>query len=338
MPRILVTGASGFVGAALSTSLAARGEIVRAAARNAASLEQPLGAAQLDSRSIEPIVIEGIGPQTTWAHALEGVDAIAHLAARVHVMRDRSRDPLAEFRRVNVEGTLNLARQAAAAGVRRLVFVSSIKVNGEGTSPQRPYRPDDKPAPVDAYGVSKHEAEVGLRLLSQQTGLEVVIIRPVLVYGAGVKGNFLSMMRWLSKGIPLPLGAIHNLRSFVALGNLVDLIQACLNAPGAANQTFLVSDGEDLSTTSLLRRLGDALGKPARLLPIPAAALQSVAVILGRREIMQRLCGSLQVDMSRTRSLLSWSPPISVEEGLRSTAAAYLSSSAVRRANGQNDA
>jgi nucleoside-diphosphate-sugar epimerase len=239
-------------------------------------------------------------------------------------MHDESSDPLAEFRKVNVEGTLNLARQAAEAGVRRFIFISSIKVNGEGTPLGSPYRADAQPQPADSYGISKMEAEQGLRALAAETGMEVVIIRPTLVYGPGVKANFLSMMRWLHKGVPLPFGAIHNQRSLVALDNLVDLIVTCIDHPAAANQTFLVSDGEDLSTTELLRRMATALGKPARLLPVPSWLLEAGASILGKKALSQRLCGSLQVDISKTRELLGWTPPLSVDAALRKTAAHFL--------------
>ncbi len=238
-------------------------------------------------------------------------------------MDDQAKDPLAEFRAVNVAGTLNLARQAVSAGVKRFVFISSIKVNGEGTASGKPYTADDTPMPVDPYGISKLEAEQGLQALSQETGMEVVIIRPVLVYGPGVKANFRSMMSWLRKGIPLPLGATGNKRSLVAVDNLVDLIATCIDHPAAANQTFLVSDGEDLSTTQLLQRMGKALGRPARLLPVPASLLQAGAAMLGKRAIAQRLCGSLQVDIGKTRELLGWAPPVSVDDALRKTARAF---------------
>ena len=261
---------------------------------------------------------------SNWTDALSGVKVVVHLAARVHIMRDEAADPLAEFRRVNVEGTLNLARQAAEAGVRRFVYLSSIKVNGEQTLLGKPFTEQDLPTPLDPYGMSKYEAEEGLRKLAQKTGMEVVVIRPVLVYGPGVKANFLNMMRWLHKGVPLPLGAIHNRRSLVALDNLVDLIVTCIDHPAAANQIFLVSDGEDLSTTELLRRMGLALGRPARLIPVPVSLLTAWAALLGRRDMAQRLCGSLQVDISKTQTLLGWKPPISVDEGLRRTAQGFL--------------
>jgi nucleoside-diphosphate-sugar epimerase len=224
---------------------------------------------------------------------------------------------------VNVAGTIHLAQEAVRAGVRRFVFLSSIKVNGEGTAPRRPYRASDVPAPVDPYGVSKAEAEDGLRAIARETGMEVVILRPVLVYGPGVKGNFHSMLRCLRKGIPLPLGAIHNRRSLVARDNLVDLVVTALRHPAAANGTFLVSDGEDLSTTDLLVRAGEALDTRARLLPVPAALIMVVARLLGRGEVANRLCGSLEVDISETRTRLGWTPPVSVNVALEETATAF---------------
>jgi nucleoside-diphosphate-sugar epimerase len=255
--------------------------------------------------------------------ALQDVQAMVHCAARVHVMDDRSDDPLAAFRAANVEGTLSLAKLAAAAGVRRFIFISSIKVNGEGTLIGQPYTSEDEPAPQDPYGISKLEAEQALQALSTQTGMEVVIIRPVLVYGPGVKANFRSMMSWLTKGVPLPLGAIPNKRSLVALDNLVDLIITCIDHPAAANQTFLVSDGEDLSTSELLRRMGTALDTPARLIPVPASMLQMGARLIGKSGVAQRLCGSLQVDITKTRALLGWSPVVSVDQALCKTAEAF---------------
>ena len=265
-----------------------------------------------------------LSSETDWTVALKSVKQIVHLAARVHVMSDQSADPLSEFRRVNVEGTANLARQAAAAGVRRFVFVSSIKVNGEFTQAGCPFTADDDPAPKDPYGVSKHEAEQVLREIVADTGMEVVIIRPPLVYGPGVKANFESMMRWLARGVPLPLTAVtQNLRSLVALENLVDLIVTCLSHPAAANQTFLVSDCEDLSTAGLLRRMGAALGNPACLFYVPHSLLKLGAQVVNKPGIYQRLCGSLQLDVAKTRQLLGWTPPVSVDEGLRRAAEGF---------------
>ena len=310
--KVFVTGANGFVGQAV---------LLRLNRMSGVTAIGSVRRAVMVADASAPLVTVGeLSAQTDWSGALAGVQAVVHTAARVHVMQEAASDPLAEFRRVNVQGTLNLARQAAAAGVRCFVFVSSIKVNGEATQPGQPFTADDAPAPLDAYGVSKMEAEQGLREIALQTGMEVVIIRPPLVYGPGVKANFAAMMRWLKRGVPLPLGAIHNQRSLVALDNLVDLIMTCFTHPAAANQTFLVSDGDDVSTTELLRRMSQALGRPARLLPVPVSWLKLVAAMVGKQDVAQRLCGSLQVDISKTRRLLSWTPPISLDEGLRRAA------------------
>lgn len=306
--NLLLTGASGFVGRELLARLLVDGN------------HRPRGAYRRLPNSIAPgaeaCVVSDLGPGVDWREALLDIDTVVHCSARVHVMQEKAGDPLAEFRRANVEGTLHLARQAAETGVRRFVFLSSIKVNGEGTEPGKPYTADDVPAPSDPYGVSKLEAERGLWSIAAETGMEIVIIRPVLVYGPGVKANFRNMMKWLSKGIPLPLGAIHNQRSLVALGTLVDLIVTCLEHPDAADQVFLVSDGEDLSTTQLLRRMARALGKSAFLLPVPQACLSGVARMLGRDALAQRLCGSLQVDIQKTRQVLGWEPPLTVDDAL----------------------
>lgn len=318
MSRVLVTGATGFVGRALCAELLRHGHAVCAALRRAEDLTR------LALEGVDAIAVGTVNAATDWRNALAGCETVVHLAARVHVMREEAADPLTEFRAVNVEGTLNLARQAAKAGVRRFVYLSSIKVNGEQTLPGRPFAEQDVPAPLDPYGVSKYEAEEGLRKLAQQTGMEVVIVRPPLVYGPGVKANFLNMMRWLHKGVPLPLGAIHNYRSLVALDNLIDLIITCIKHPAAANQTFLVSDGEDISTTELLQRTGLALGKPARLIPVPACLLMAGAILLGKQAVAQRLLDSLQVDISKARTLLGWTPPVSVDEGLRRTAQCFV--------------
>jgi nucleoside-diphosphate-sugar epimerase len=264
------------------------------------------------------VLVSGLNGVADWTQALQGVEVVIHAAARAHIMREGSLDPLVEYRRVNVEGTLNLARQASAAGVRRFVFISSIKVNGESTLPGSPFTADDTPAPVDPYGLSKAEAEAQLKQVAQETGMEVTIIRPPLIYGLGVKGNFANLVSWLRRGLPLPLGGlIKNRRSLVGLDNLVDLILVCVDHPKAANQTFLVSDGEDLSTTELLMRISKALNRPASLLWVPAGIICFVARLLGRKTISQRLLGSLQVDINKTRELLDWNPAVALDEGLR---------------------
>ena len=316
MTRVLLTGASGFVGAAVQTQLLGDLQyVVRSVYR-----QVPPQSAQ----RLQVCQMPGLEPDTDWLELLQGIDVVVHCAARVHVMNERDADPLAAFRRVNVRGTLRLAEQAAQCGVRRFIYLSSIKVNGEGTWPGRPYTADDQPAPLDPYGVSKLEAEHGLQALAVKTGMEIVIIRPVLVYGPGVKANFRSMMAWLNRGVPLPLGAITNKRSLVALDNLVDLIMTCIHHPAAANQVFLVRDDEDLSTSELLRRMARALGRPARLLPLPMWILKGTAQLLGRRALSQRLCGSLQVDIDKTKSLLKWTPAISVDGALAKTAKDFL--------------
>ena len=306
--RFLVTGAAGFVGRAVCTELAQRKHDVHRAARRFAGS----GGGYFE--------LGDIGPSTNWSGALEDVDAVVHLAARVHVVHERAGNPLDEFRKVNVVATEHLARSAAASGIERFVYVSSIGVNGAQTVLGKPFSETDKPNPHNAYALSKWEAEQGLLRLAAETGMEVVIIRPPLVYGPHAPGNFDSLMRWLKRGIPLPLGAIHNQRSLVALDNLVDLIVTCLTHSAAANQTFLVSDGEDVSTTDLLRRMGRAMGHPAHLIPVPVSLLKLAAALVGKRDVAQRLCGSLQVDMAKTRDLLGWRPPLSLDQGLKKAA------------------
>ena len=326
--NILVTGATGFVGSSVVNKLTHFPEynILMSVRRET----------NCSFSSIIPVQIGDQTPNTNWSIALQDVNIVIHLAARVHVMEDKSKDPLAAFREVNTLGTERLAREAAKAGVRRFVYLSSIKVNGEetglglgdlGLSKRNAgvnFSENNIVNPQDPYAVSKWEAEHVLHSISKETGMEVVIIRPPLVYGPGVKANFLSMVRWLHRGLPLPLGSINNKRSLVALDNLVDLIMTCIDHPSAANQTFLAGDGEDISTTDLLRRMGKALGKPARLLPVPEWLLKGGLTAIGKGAIAQRLCDSLQVDISKARNVLGWNPPLSVDEGLKKTAEWYL--------------
>ncbi|OYY13628.1 MAG: hypothetical protein B7Y67_12095 [Polynucleobacter sp. 35-46-11] len=312
----LITGATGFVGSSLIRRLIADESLVVAAVR-AKPRKWELQCAVLE--------VGDFSAGTNFSVALAGVHSVVHTAARVHIMNDKSADALSEFRKVNVAGTLNLARQAALAGVKRFLFISSIKVNGEQTNIGYPFTADKIPVPSDPYGVSKYEAEMGLIAISKETGMEVVIIRSPLVYGPGVKANFLSMMKWVKRGIPLPLGRVtKNRRSFVFIDNLVSMIIACINHPAAANQIFLVSDDEDLSTEGLLRRMAFALGCSSKLIPVPVALITLCTKLFGRADIAQRLCGSLQVDIKKTKDLIGWSPPVSVDEGLRQTAAHFL--------------
>ncbi len=290
--HILVTGATGFIGSAVMRRMAADGYRVTASQ------------VRLEANA-------------DWRAALQGIDVVIHTAARMHVVHDHSRDPLTEFRKVNVEGTLCFARQAAEAGVKRLIFLSSIKVNGEVTAPNKPFTAEDVPVPEDAYALSKLEAEKGLEEIAQNHGMELVIIRPPLVYGPAVKGNMALLMKLVALRLPLPLGSIHNARSLVALDNLVDLLCCCLTHPAAANQVFLVSDGEDVSTPELLQRMATAMGKNAMLLPCPTSLLRLIGVVLGKEHIVQRLCGSLTLDISKTHQLLGWKPRISMQEALK---------------------
>jgi nucleoside-diphosphate-sugar epimerase len=313
--RVLVTGANSFIGSAL---------LVRGALDSALHLRGSVRRRTPDlPGGVETVRVGDLAPDTDWSGALRGVDAIVHTAARVHIMREAAADPLAEFRWTNVAGTLNLARQAADAGVQRFVFISSIGVNGAETF-DVPFRAEDEAVPHSPYSISKYEAEIGLRQIAHKTGLDVVIIRPPLVYGPNAKGNFSTLLKIVHLGIPLPLGAIQNKRSLVALDNLVDLVMTCLNHPAGANKTFLVSDGEDISTTELLRRTAAALGRPARLIPVPPPILQTAARFLGKIDLAQRLCGSLQVDISYTQEVLGWIPPVSVDEALKQTARHFL--------------
>ena len=299
---ILLTGATGFIGNAVLEQLPAEQVVVF----GRTAPKQPTAAFHAGE----------INASTDFEAALAKVDVVIHTAARVHMMDEQSADPLDEFRQVNTFGTLNLATQAAKAGVKRFIFISSVKVNGE-RSDHKVFRHDDQPAPEDAYSQSKAEAEAGLQQLAKETGLEVVIIRPPLVYGPGVKANFASILKLAQKNLPLPLGAIHNKRSMVALDNLTDLIITCISHPAAAAQIFMVSDDRDLSTTELLQMLTEAAGKKPRLLAVPQKYLIAIATLFGKKTIADRLCGSLQVDISHTRQVLGWTPPLSVEEGIK---------------------
>jgi nucleoside-diphosphate-sugar epimerase len=306
--KVLLTGASGFVGHAVLKAIQLRGLVARPVYRSLASA----------NGFPDAVVVPGLDGHADMTHALQGIDVVIHAAARAHVMQEEILDPLAEYRRVNVQGTLNFARQAAAAGVRRFVFISSIKVNGEKTMPGHPFTANDSPAPEDAYAVSKAEAEFELRRLAEETRMEVTIIRPPLIYGPGVKGNFASLIRWVRLGLPLPLGGLTlNRRSLVGLDNLVELIMICVEHPNAANQIFLVSDGEDISTTDLLRRIGRATQRSVRLLWLPPGAIAFLSSLFGRKVISRRLLSSLQVDIQKTCYLLDWHPQITVDEGLR---------------------
>lgn len=308
--QILVTGGNGFLGRALCARLNSCGYFVRASVR-----KERVGILE----NVE--IVQGeLLPQFDWSFPLQSVDTVLHTAARVHVLHDEANNSLEEFRLTNVHSTLNLARQAALAGVRRLIFISSLGVNGTETF-NTPFSPHDEPAPHSPYAISKYEAELGLQALALETDMEIVIIRPPLIYGLNAPGNFGSLIRWLGRGLPLPLGAVtQNRRSLVGLDNLVDLMLTCIDHPNAANQTFLVSDGEDLSTADLLKKIGKAMDRSIRLLPVPVNLLVFATRLLGKKRVAQRLLGSLQVDISKTCELLDWKPPVSVDEGLRRAA------------------
>lgn len=318
---ILVTGPNGFVGSALTDALGASGYNVKRGLRRLAP--QPA------SHNWSDVVVGDINGETDWTSTLKGVDTVVHLAARVHVMDEREADALAAFWAVNVEGTERLARQAAEAGVNRLVYLSSIKVNGESTEYDHQGRnlafsERDVPVPQDPYGVSKWEAEQALHRVSEEAGIEVVVVRPPLVYGPGVKANFSRLLHWVDKGIPLPLARVDNRRSLLALDNLVDFLVRCVDHPAAAGETFLVADGEDLSTPELIRKIAAQMGRPARLAPFPSGLMRLVARLLGKGAVVNRLCGSLQVDIGKARQVLGWKPPVSVDEGLNKTVAWYM--------------
>lgn len=307
--KVFLTGATGFVGERLSK--VSKKSIVRVTRRS------------VDADTNE-VLIQDINGRTNWGTAIQQVSVVVHSAARVHVMEDTTTDPLEEYREVNTRGTLNLAKQAADAGVKRFIFISSIKVNGEETKPGSAFFYNDSVNPLDPYGRSKNEAEIGLREIGRKTGMDIVIIRPPLVYGPGVKANFAKLMRISRSGYPLPFACINNKRSFIFIDNLVDCIETCIAKDGAINSTFLVSDGEDLSTTSLLTKLGGALGKPARLICVPQPLLKLLAKLSGKMAIYDRLCGNLQLDITHTMEVLDWTPPVSVDEGIKRTCQSLL--------------
>lgn len=313
--RFLITGANGFVGKPLCAELLRQGQSVRAAVRSANSPVE----------NVEVTATGSIDGQTDWSDALRGVDVVIHLAARVHVMKDTAGDPLAEFLRVNLYGTSNLAEQAARAGVRRFVYVSSVKVNGEQTAETRPFAESDEPDPQDPYAISKWRAEQDLLRIANETGLEVVIVRPPLVYGPGVKGNFISLLAAIDRGIPLPLAGANNVRSLVYVGNLANALIACATHPAAAGQTYLVSDVADVSTAMLVDKIARALGRNSRAFHFSPALLRTMAAVLGRAEQVDRLFGSLRVNDEKLRRELSWFPPYTLEQGLRATADWYRS-------------
>jgi len=307
--HLLVTGATGFVGGALLRQVAARGDWqLTGTVRIHKSDSCPAG--------VELFATGDLAPAFDWSRILDRVDVIIHAAARAHVLKEQAVDPLAEFRRVNVASTLNLARQAAAAGVRRFIFISSIGVNGAATS-GRPFTEDDEPKPESAYALSKYEAELGLLQIAADTGLEIVIVRPPLVIGAGAPGNFGLLAKILDRGIPLPLAAVRNRRSFISIDNLVGFILLCATHPRAVNQVFVVSDDRDISTVELLQAIGRSLGRPARLFSLPVALLGIGAKLVGQGDLVRKLCGSLQVDSSKARRLLDWRPSVSIDEGIR---------------------
>lgn len=308
--RVLVTGGNGFIGRALLEALRNAGRFeVRGSVRSGGRDPVPAGG----------IVVGELGGDTDWSEALSGVDVVVHLAGRAHILREKGGDTESEFHRVNVEGTTNLARQAAAQGVSRFIFVSSIKVHGE----EGFYSEDDTPAPADAYGASKYKAEQVLWKVGGKNGMELVIVRSPLVYGPGAKANFRLLLRAVRAGVPLPFGRVRNRRSLVGIANLVDFLLTCIEHPAAANQVFLVSDGEDLSTSELVRRIARAMGKKSRLIGIPVPILRVGGALIGRPESVRSMVGTLCVDASKASRLLGWRAPFSVDEALRYAVAGF---------------
>lgn len=312
MPAILITGASGFVGRALCAKMLAAGwQVYGTLLPSESTAALVLG--------VDPVVIEPLGPETHLRHVLIGIDIVVHLAARVHVIRETSSEPIYDFRRTNTLGTTNLAREAAEHGVKRLVFMSTIGVNGDNSF-NKPYTEVDTPHPHNPYSVSKYEAELALKEISKKTGMDIVIIRAPIIYGPRNPGNFLSLLEVVNKEVPLPLASVNNSRSLIYVGNLVSALAICATHPFAAGQTYLVSDCEDVSTPELISRVAIALGVPARLFPFPVCLMHAVGRLTGKYAAVNRLTGSLTVDSSKIRQDLGWLPPFTMEEGLRDTA------------------
>ncbi len=311
--RLLLTGSNGFVGKSLLQAMSALSYEIVCPARN------PLDLSGFNNDLIQPCLIGNINRNTDWSQALLNVDTVVHCAGRAHVMEENLKDSLPLYREVNVDGTLRLAQQAVNFGVKRFVFLSSIKVNGEQTSPGIPFTETSTPAPQDNYGRSKLEGELALFEIASNSNMEVVVIRPPLIYGSGIKGNFLNLIKLVQRNIPLPLGSVNNKRSFVALQNLVSLVLLCADrtrSPLAANQVFLVSDNHDISTTTLLRLIADVGGYKIRLVPFPSELLYLFATLIGQSSVAQKVLGDLQVDISKTRNLLGWSPVVNMEQQL----------------------
>ncbi len=315
MQNLLVTGANGFIGQALCAGLCAEGRHVRGVVR----LPQKAGVLP---KKISPVIVKYIGPDTYWSEALTGIDTVVHLAARVHVLKDADADPLAAFRDVNLKGTEHLAGMAAQSGVRRFIYMSSVKVCGENKF--LPYSEDDQPEPQGPYGISKWEAEQALHEISEKTGLEVVVIRPPLVYGPGIKANLLSLFKMIERGVPLPLAGVENRRSLIYLKNLVDAVLKCILHPKASGKTYFVSDGVDLSIPELIRKIAAAMGKPARLFYSPSFLLKAAGRFSGKSGQVDRLTGSLTVDSGKIQRELGWKANYTIDQGLAETAKWYF--------------
>jgi nucleoside-diphosphate-sugar epimerase len=314
--RVLVTGATGFVGRHFCEALVERGHHVVAAVRQDDACPLPAG--------VTPVIVGDIGPDTMWRTALSGINAVVHLAARAHVMRETADDPEAAYRRVNVEASRRLVEEAVAADVHRFVFLSTVKVNGEATTTTA-FQPEDMPNPEDAYGRTKRDAETALIIAAEGSKTETVIVRAPLVYGPGMKGNALTLFRAVANGLPLPFGSVDNRRSMIFAGNLTDALMNALEEPAAAGGVFFVSDNDDVSTATFARRAAAALGRSSRLLPMPVGLLKFIGRMGGKSAMVERVVGSLQIDISDFQKKLNWTPPFTMKEGLEQTASWYKS-------------